>query len=125
MNETVDLRVAAFGREVEALCARTGNAGARHDVDATVRLLHDFASTFSLLEDLATLPESENLPPSTVGRWAAEMMVLAEGVSAAIGRERAAARRAASRSASDNRVVMSLLGLSVLFNLLLLAVALR
>ena len=125
MTKTLDPRVAAFGREVEALCARTGDAGSAYDVDATLRLLHDFASTFSLLEDLATLPESENLPPSTVGRWAAEMMVLTEGVSAAVARERAAARQAASRRASDHRVVASLLGLSVLFNLLLLAVALR
>ena len=44
---------------------------------------------------------------------------------AAVARERAAARQAASRRASDNRVVASLLGLSALFNLLLLAVALR
>lgn len=125
MTETLDPRVAAFGREVEALCARTGEAGTADDVDTTLRLLYDFASTFSLLEDLATLPECENLPPSTVGRWAAEMTVLTEGVAAALARERADARHAASRRASDGRVVASLLGLSVLFNLLLLAVALR
>lgn len=125
MTETLDPRVAAFGREVETLRARTGDTGAALAVGATLRLLHDFASTLSLLDDLTMLPDSGNLPPSTVGRWAVEMMVLTEGVSAAVARERAAARQAASRRASDNRVVESLLGLSVLFNLLLLVVTLR
>ena len=126
MTVALHPRVAAFSRETDAFRERIDALSERPaDVDTMLRVLHDFTSTCSLLEDMPPMPAADGLSLSFIGRWAATLMTLAENLSAGRARERAAARRAATRRTSDSRVVASLLVLSVLLNVLLAVVALR
>ncbi|WP_298278715.1 hypothetical protein [uncultured Bradyrhizobium sp.] len=120
--------VAAVCRAMAASRARMALLEGDHlDLDTTIGLLHDYASSASLIEDLPLPPDDQGL--RSIGATGTMLMRLSETLSTLVARERAtsaaAARQLTARHKSDRNVLASLLGLSILFNVLLAFVALR
>lgn len=124
MAEPMPASIEALLREIDANRARTAALpDTQLDVDTLLRTQFDYLSTVSLIEDAEPLRGDPGL--RIVVRVATALMITTEMLTAAVDRERRSHGADLTRRASDRRVILSLLGLSVLINALLVALVLQ
>ncbi|RSV13456.1 hypothetical protein CA236_17765 [Sphingomonas sp. ABOLG] len=124
MAEPMPASIEALLREIDANRARTAALpDTQLDVDTLLRTQFDYLSTVSLIEDAEPLRGDPGL--RIVVRVATALMITTEMLTAAVDRERRNHGADLTRRASDRRVILSLLGLSVLINALLVALVLH